>query len=387
MDDDIISQGGDREPRPWPRRLTVIAALVVLVIGGGAFLTRALVSQRSPAAARPARTGPAGPNGIAGQTPAWDHHLRLPVAGTRPAWLSPASDRTEPIGGLPANRAGYQFTRVVGGWAVQASSGGPAGCGSCAPPPEPVWFLADGARSATPVGPASLVAPGATAGVVWLTSYPAGANTLTASGTAREAGATGPPPRPVRLPPGYAVDQGTARGLLLAPVSLQVDGTDVLWDPSAPASSPVFNEVLAASPTEIASTSQCAGCVWVLNLATGKRTEVGLPPESTVVNAAFSPDGRFLALQLSLGSAGGGGDLGMQLQVALVASGRLTPVPGTWVSSDAITGFGWPAADDALVARFSFTTKTQLASWRPGASRSAVSTIPPGSDEASLILG
>jgi len=113
---------------------------------------------------------------------------------------------------------------------------------------------------------------------------------------------------------------------------------------------------------------------------------VGLPPGSTAVNAAFSPDGGFLALQLSLGSAGGGG-LGMQLQVAPVTSGRLTPVPGTWVSSDALAGFGWPAAGDALVARFSFTTKMQLTAWRPGASRPAVTLIPPGRDEASLILG
>ena len=125
MDDDIISHGGDREPRPWPRRLTVIAALVVLVIGGGAFLTRSVVGQRSPVTARPTPTGsaalgrPAEPNGITQQTLAWDRNLKLPVAGTRPAWFSPASGRAAPIGGLPVNRAGYQFTRVVGGWAVQ----------------------------------------------------------------------------------------------------------------------------------------------------------------------------------------------------------------------------------------------------------------------------
>jgi hypothetical protein len=237
------------------------------------------------------------------------------------------------------------------------------------------------------LGSANLIAPTATAGTVWLTSYPPGSNMTTATGTAREAGAAGGSSPPVRLPPGYAIAQGTVRGLLLTPVSRPPGAADELWDPSARRVGPVFSGVLAAGPDEIASTSQCAGCLWVLNLATGQRTEVRLPPGSTAVHAAFSPDGGFLALQLSLGSAGGGGDLGMQLQVAPVTSGRLTPVPGTWVSSDALAGFGWPTAGDSLVARFSFTTKMQLTSWHPGASRSAETVIPPGRDEASLILG
>jgi hypothetical protein len=50
MDDDVISQGGDREPGPWPRRLTVIAVLVALACGA-AYLTVDVVSQRSPGSA------------------------------------------------------------------------------------------------------------------------------------------------------------------------------------------------------------------------------------------------------------------------------------------------------------------------------------------------
>jgi hypothetical protein len=400
MDDDVISQGGDREPGPWPRRLTVIAALVALVVGGAAYLTLSPphrappVRHRSPVTARPTPAGsaaaglPPEPDGIGGQTLAWDHDLRLPATGARPAWFSPASGRAEPIGGLPANRSGYQFTRVIGGWAVQAAPVPPAGCGSCAGPPAPAWFLPDGARSATRIGTASLVAPGATAGAVWLTSYPPGATMAASAGTAREAAATGALSRPVRLPPGYAIDQGTDRGLLLAPVSRQPGAADELWDPSAHQASSVFEGVLAARPGEIAWTSQCpTACVRVLNLATGRRTDVALPAGSSAVNAAFSPDGGFLALQLSVGSAGDGGELGMRLDVAPVSSGRLTPVPGTWVSSDALIGFGWPAAGDSLVAEFSFTTKMQLASWRPGASRAAVTVIPPGGNDGSLILG
>ncbi len=70
-----------------------------------------------------------------------------------------------------------------------------------------------------------------------------------------------------------------------------------------------------------------------------------------------------------------------------MAGGRLMPVPGTFVSSDALVGFGWPGRGDSLVAEFNFTTKTQLASWRPGASRPAVTVIRPGPNQASLVLG
>jgi hypothetical protein len=401
--DDILNQGGDREPGPWRRRLAMIAALGVVVAGGAVYfgLSR---QQHAPAAAHPppataspapvpgyALSLPREPDGIAGQTLAWDRTLRLPVAGEQPVWFSPASGGSEPIGGLPANRSGYQFSRVDGGWAVQASPGLSGTCGGCAGPPPPVWFLADGARSVTRVGTANLVAPASTAGAVWMTSYPVGANMTTAAGTAREAGPAGALSRPVKLPSGYAIAQGTDRGLLLAPVG-QVPGTaaaDKLWDPSAPRASQTFDGVLAASPGEIAWTSRCtAKCdVQTLDLATGKHTVVALPTGSSAASGAFSPDGGFLALQVSFGNTGDGGELAVQLDVAATTSGRLTAMPGTWASSDALVSFGWPAAGDSLVAEFSFTTKTQLASWHPGASHPAVTVIKPGPNQASLILG
>jgi hypothetical protein len=401
--DDILGQGGDREPSPWRRRLAMIAALAVVVAGGAVYLS--LPRQHAPVAAHrtqataspaPAPTGPAalslppGPDGIAGPTLAWDRTLRLPVAGARPVWFSPASGRSEPIGGLPANGSGYQFIRVTGGWAVQASPASPTRCGSCAGPPTIVWFLADGARSVTRVGTANLVAPGRTAGAVWLTDYAPGVNMTTAAGTAREAGPEGALTRPVRLPPGYAIAQGTDRGLLLAPVSQQPGAADYkLWDPSAPQASQAFDGVLAASSSEIAWTSRCTtACrVQTLDLATGRRTVVALPTGSSVASGAFSPDGGFLALQVSFGNTGDGGEVAMQLEVAPTTSGRLTAVPGTWASSDALVSFGWPAGGDSLVAEFSFTTKIQLASWHPGASHPAVTVIQPGRDQAALILG
>jgi hypothetical protein len=398
MDDDILSQGGDREPSPWPRRLAVIGVLLLVVAGGVTYLTLPRHPHSPPAAASsPAPPGlaapalPAEPNGIGGPTLPWAVGLRLPAAGAQPAWFSPATGRSEPIGGLPADSSGYQFIRIGGGWAVQANSAGKTEHDDYAVPPLPVWFLADGARSVTRVGTANQVAPAATAGALWLTSYPLGAAPGTAAGTAREVSLAGAPlGAPVRLPPGYVIDQATDRGLLLAPVSQQ-GGTsaDKLWDAAAPQHGRTFDGVIAATATEIAWAPGCASLcrVQVLNLATGRQTVVELPKGSSAAGGAFSPSGGFLALQLSLDSTGDDGALAMQLEVASVTSGRLTAVPGTFVSSDALVGFGWPADSDSLVAEFIFTTKAQLASWNPGAARLAVTVIPPGADQASLIVG
>jgi len=391
--DDILNQGGDREPSPWPRRLAAIAALIGVAVAGVVYLSRPH-HQRVPVATPPTTASPAPvpgePNGIVGRTLPWASSLRLPVAGTQPVWFSPASGRSEPIGGLPDVSSGYQFIRIADGWAVQASPAASVDCLICPRTPMPIWFLADGARSVTRVGTANLVAPSATAGAVWLTSYPGGVNLNTAAATAREVRVTGAPMGgQVELPSGYVIDQATDRGLLLAPLT-QPSGTPTykLWDPAAPQASRTFAGVIAASPTEIAWTSRCAKTcrVQVLDLATGRQIVITLPGASSASGGAFSPSGGFLALQVSLASTGDDGALAMQLEVASVASGRLTVVPGTFVSSDALVGFGWPTRGDSLVAEFIFTTKTQLASWQPGATRPAVTVIRPGT-QASLVLG
>ena len=399
IDDDILSQGRDREPSPRWRRLALITALVLAIAGGGAYLAVAR-HPAHPAAAHPspapsAPPGPAGvnlpaePDGIAGQTLAWSQDLRLPAAGTRPAWFSPASGQAEPIGGLPANAAGYQFTRVSGGWAVQAGPASAAACGSCAAPPAPVWFLADGGDTVTMIGHADLVAPAAAGGAVWLTSYPRGASLLTAAGMAREVRPGAAPVGPVTLPAGYAIAAGTTKGLLLWPVRQQAAQVAKLWDPASGRAGESFTGLLAAAPGAIAWSSSCGRqcTVQTLDLATGHRATLKLPAGSSPVSAAFSPDGRYLAVQDSFGNTGDGGELAMQLEVAPLATGRLSAVPGTWVSSDALVGYGWPGGSDSLVAEFSFTTKRQLASWHPGATRPAVALLRSGPDQGSLILG
>jgi hypothetical protein len=174
------------------------------------------------------------------------------------------------------------------------------------------------------------------------------------------------------------------------PVSPRPDKAESkLWDPSGPTVTQVFNQVVAASPGKIAWLSPCAArCgVQVLDLATGRRTSLALPAGQSASSGAFSPDGSFLALQVSSARSGDGGELALRLEVASLASGRLTAMPGTFVSSDALVGFGWPAGGNSLVAEFSFTTKIQLASWQPGASRPAVTGIRPGPSQAALNLG
>jgi hypothetical protein len=228
------------------------------------------------------------------------------------------------------------------------------------------------------LGAASLVAPAATAGAVWLTSYRPGADMSTAAGAAREVGDTGAPvpSRPVTLPPGYTIVRGTDRGLLLTPVSQPPATADEMRCGPRPGGTAPPND-----PPDV----RCG--IQLLNLATGEHAVVTLPAGSSAVSGAFSPDGGYLALQVSFGSTGDGGELAMQLEVAPVTSGRLTIVPGTWVSSDALIGFGWPARGDSLVAEFSFTTKMELSSWRPGMNYPSVKVIRPGPSQAFFILG
>ena len=396
---DILSQGGGREPGPWPRRVAVAAVLVLALVVIVQHLPRSRPSPARPA--RPAATvtapvasGPAAlaavPDGITGPALAWPGGLRLPAAGQRPAWFWPGTGQMVPIGGLPPQRSGYQFIRAAGGWAVQASPGVQAGCGRCAGPRRDVYFLADGAQSVTLVGLADAVAPGA-AGVLWLTSYPPDADPGTAAGTAREVSIAGAPlGPPLRLPAGYLIEQATDRGLLLAAVA-PVPGTAAyrLWDPAAPQASRTFDAVIAASTTQIAWAPPCAArCrVLVLNLATGRQVTAELPEGRSAASAAFSPDGRFLAVEVSFSNEADDGGQAVQLELMSMASGGLMAVPETWLSSDALISFGWPASSDSLVAELSFPAKVQLASWLSGVGRPAIAVLRPQHSPAYLVIG
>jgi hypothetical protein len=366
-----LPRSRDRTPRPARAAATVTAA-------------------PASSAAVPAVGLAAVPDGITGPALSWPGDLRLPAAGQRPAWFSPGTGQVVPISGLPPQRSGYQFIRTAGGWAVQASPGVRAGCGQCAGPPRTVYFLADHAPSVTQVGLAAAVARGA-AGTLWLTGYPPDADRVTAVGTARQVSITGRPLGPqFRLPAGYLIEQATDRGLLLAPVAPRPGAmADLLWNPAAPRASRTFNAVIAASATQIAWAPSCAArcSVQALNLATWRQVTAKLPQGRSVATAAFSPDGSFLAVEVSFSSEADDGGQAVQLELVSVASGRLTVVPGTWLSSDALVSFGWPAGSDSLVAELSFTTKVQLTSWRPGAGRLAIALLRPQQSPASLVIG
>jgi hypothetical protein len=389
---DTVSQGRDREPGPWPRRAVAAALLVLAAVVIVQHLPRSRHSPARPARAAAAVIAPvaAVPDGIMGPAWPWPGGLRLPATGQRPAWFWPGTGQTVPIGGLPPRRSGYEFIRAAGGWAVQAGPGTQAGCGTCAGPLRAVYFLADRAQSATRVGLADAVAP-ASVGALWLTSYAPDADPRTAAGTAREVSIAGTPLGPqLRLPAGYLIEQATDRGLLLAPVAPQPGTTTYqLWDPAAPQARRTFDAVIAASATQIAWTPPCAArCrVQVLNLATGRQVTAELPEGRSAANAAFSPGGTFLAVETSFSNEADDGGQAVQLELMSTASGRLTAVPGTSLSSDALISFGWPASSDSLVAELSFTTKVQLMSWRPGAARLAIAVLRPRQSPASLVIG
>jgi hypothetical protein len=401
--EDIISQGGDRPPGGRRRRLLIVLAALVLaglvlaehLPRGGHPKPHASVAGGvqyggGPALIKLRDEAPHGPSGILGPTLTVAAGTRLPRTGAQPAWYWPAKGSVEPIGGLPDDRFGYVFTRLAGGWAIQPNPPDPAGCADCPGPPAPIYYLGNHARLAALVGPATMVAPAATPAELWLTMFPAAANLGTTSGQAREYSTGGTTQGPgVRLPVGYTIAQGTTRGLLLAPVTTHAQAPDLLWNPYSGHTVRRFANVIAQSANLIAYTPPCTTTcsLRVLNLATGHATTLTMAVGRTLTNASISPDGRYLALAVSFTEDGDDGALAMQLEVANLGTGRVDPVPNTWVSSDALDGFGWLGDGDNLVAELTFATRVQLALWNPASASLAVATVKPTAEPSALVVG
>jgi hypothetical protein len=302
--------------------------------------------------------------------------LRLMLGGEQPAWLWVATGRTEPIRGLPQRANGYQLIRVSGGWAALPFPGNDIPCANCAPRPMPVYYVADGSRKASRLGAADFVAPAATTGALWLVSYHSGSVMPKTAATAQElsvAGAALGPRR--RLPRGYVIEQGTSAGLLLVPQLVRASPARYeLWEPGTGRVSRSFPNVIAAGAGEIAwvpaCTARCA--VHVLDTEGGPGRVIALPGRSQAYAGAFSPDGRLLALLVTARFGAGGRAVANQLAVAAVASGRLTPVPGTTIGSGNGVDLGWQAGSGQLVADVGLQNSWQVAVWRPGDARLSV---------------
>ncbi len=193
----------------------------------------------------------------------------------------------------------------------------------------------------------------------------------------------------MRLPAGYRIAQGTSRGLLL--VQSNPAGQPITYRQWNQATGKVlrsFQRVVAVSATEVAYEPPCqAICrVRVLNLSTGRTAVIGLRAADSVLAGRFSPDGRFLALEVSANNNAYGASA-MRLEVASMPHGHVVVVPRTDVSSDALDGFGWPGDRDELVAEFSFIGQVQTVFWNQPARRLAVAEISPRQDPSGLVVG
>ncbi len=394
--EDIISHGDERSPRHWRRRLLVGAALVAAAV----LAVVQHLPHDHPGTHVAGGHGPGGrplsiqpPSGIVGNTAAWAPDVRLPRSGARPDWFWPAMGRVALILGLPSGRAGYVFTRLAGGWAIQPDPAGPAGCSICGAP-GPVFYLADDARRAVLVSSASLVAPAASRGRMWLTTYAPGSGIGRTAGVARQYTGSGAKiGAPVTLPVGYGITQGTRRGLLLVPLRLiGLGNADRLWNPATGKVLHRFDGVVAVNATAVAYAPPCAQTcpVHVFNVISGRQVTVKMRPTDSVTSGVFSPDGRFLALQINRGNGevSDGGASATQLEVASAATGHAMVVPRIFVSSDALAAFGWPGSRDDLVAEFRSGSRVQVAFWDPVAGGNvAVADINPAEDPAALVVG
>ena len=404
--EDIISQGGDN-PAPGSRRrrlvlaaaLVAVAALVVAehLPHGTAARHHRGAGQRSTATG-PHRGGVPGvpgvpelkiPSVITGATGKPPARARLPRTGARPTWYVPANGATEPIGGLPAVAAGYTFTKLDSGWAIQPQASTQSSCAGCPGTALPVYYLADQAQTAARVGAATMVAPGS-GGSLWLTSFPAGNSLGTRAGTARQYSSAGVPEGPpVRLPEGFAIARGTTAGVLLISITeTSPAGFYWLWNPATGKTIRSFWGVIATSATEVAVVRNCVSTcvVEVVNPASGQRTSLKLPGGGRVNAASFSSDGRYLAFAVIFNDGLVNGSATV-LEVASLRTGHLSVVPHAGVSSDAIAGFGWPGDDDRLVAELVFSTTTQMAFWKPGTRAPAVTVLRPSQDPGDLVVG
>ncbi|HET7014748.1 MAG TPA: hypothetical protein VFI65_12605 [Streptosporangiaceae bacterium] len=400
--EDIISHG--RPPHGgWRRRVVpavvvvAIAALAVAEHVGHGGAARPGKSAAAGKARSVRRHPPTGPAVIVGQSQPWAATARMPRTGIQPAWFALANGHVQPIGGLPRYGSGYVFTKIQGGWLLQPklvatatcgdcsgpTSSAMAGCGSCPRPAAAVYYLATNARAVTTIGVATMVAPAAARGLAWLTWFPTNSGLGTTVGIAREYDSKGRAHGPaVSLPIGYKIVRGTRKGLLLTAVTGGPHpGPDRLWNPARPNAIRTFRRVIAASASQLALVSHCAArcSLRVLNLVTGQHTTLRLA-HGDPVTGKFSPDGRYLALEVRQARA-------VYLDVVTLASDHVIAVPRTAVSGSAFGSFGWPGNGDYLAAKLTVGARVRITYWNAANAATAFASIRATLDPNELITG
>jgi hypothetical protein len=397
----VIREARRRQRRRW---LAAGAAMVTVAAGAVAVLAGSGAGGHPRPPGRPATvTVKPAPSALSGLPIPAGSSVRLLLTGRHPAWFSLATGQAEPIKGLPGDRWGYFFTKVVGGWSAQPGTAGPA-CAMCPGAPLPNYFIADSSSRAARIAPGYEVAAADSSGAVWLITFPrSGVNYSTTPARAQEVTTAGRPLGPrVRLPAGYLFRRAVGGDLLLAPVLQpgQRPVTYQLWDPAARRVVRTFSNVIAAGPRQIAwpawfwnsAEPICGHCpVHVRDLLTGTTATTPLPGGTWASNqGTFSADGRYLAVLLWTGAAPDGEPALTRIAVIDSTSRRLIVVPGTTLSWDDAIGrliFGWQPGGHRLIAVLPGSGETiQVASWQPGQARLWVATarIPPGT---SAVLG
>jgi hypothetical protein len=294
-------------------------------------------------------------------------------------WYSTETGRFEPIAGLPSLEAGYEVTRVDGGWVLwpysQLASSGiapePCPVSQCADEPVTYYFVADGARAATRIGLAYAfggLTAASRAGALWLATYPQPTSLLSDGGYAQLVSTTGAVLGPrYHLPADLYVDRGVGSDLLLSNLA----GTEYsLWDPAAGAVIRTFPNVIAAGPDQVVWSIGSPGSpVHVTDVATGKTMTTRIPGDDPAnLDATISDDGLLLAMRLPSG----------QLAVLNTGTGLLTAIRGTAVSTSDWQHFGWQNGGHRLFisAGPNDYAPYQIAYWQPGHARLVVATIP-----------
>jgi hypothetical protein len=303
--------------------------------------------------------------------PAGTNFQVLVSAGKGAAWYLTATRRAEPVTGLPASSAGYQFWPAYGGWIARSNNTGVqcTATNECAGPPKKFYFIADGSLTATRIGAGFWVGASSHPGAVWLATYPRATAKLAGSGSAQLVSTTGRPLGPrYRLPANYSLVTGVGSDLLLENNGQQ--NLNILWDPRTGRVLRHFGNSLAVGPAQIAWIAGCPSCqVQIVNVSTGKTVTTPIPGRNpAAVNGTFSDDGRLLAVQSP----------GRDIEVFDTASRTLTAIPGTALRTADWQNFGWQAGSHRLVITAGPNNQpepAQLAYWQPGDTRLRIATI------------